>query len=54
MTLRDWFAGQAIPTLAQLVADGRIVTELDGMTYAKLVANQAYTIADALLEERNK
>lgn len=45
MTLRDWFAGQA---LAGLMAAEWYITEPEG------AAEQAYKHADALLAEREK
>jgi hypothetical protein len=44
MSLRDWFAGQA---LVSLPVRGGIVTPID-------VAADAYRIADAMLVERNR
>lgn len=44
MTLRDWFAGQA---LAGLLASDRIGQMVDN-------AKDAYTIADAMLAERKR
>ncbi len=47
MSLRDWFAGQAM----------RAMLNRDAAMYAHLwpaMANNAYKIADAMLEERNK
>jgi hypothetical protein len=49
MTLRDWFAGQALSAL--------IGSEKPGSGYFKLpseVANAAYDMADAMLAERKK
>ena len=44
MSLRDWFAGQA---LAGLIAQSSQATS------AALVANEAYTVADAMLSARS-
>ena len=53
MTLRDHFAGQAIPGLVSLGSDlENTLEELD--TQADVVASQAYAIADAMLKERSK
>ena len=46
MTLRDWFAGQAIASLA-----GRMFRE---EVYESDIARWAYTVADAMLAEREK
>ena len=47
MTLRDWFAGQALPSL--IVA----ALELDHIKWDGTVKH-AYIIADAMLAERDK
>ena len=47
MSLRDWFAGQAV--------SGMLASEVDDSTYnPDAAAERAYEIADALLEEREK
>jgi hypothetical protein len=43
MTLRDWFAGQAIATVA---------TNVTG--YPEVSAKYAYQVADAMMKEREK
>ena len=51
MTLRDWFAGQA------LVSTMRIVTGMEsepGEGMAQTFARRAYEMADAMLAEREK
>jgi hypothetical protein len=51
MTLRDWFAGQALA--GELAAQ----TEQSGQwteTYFPKLAEQMYQIADAMLKERSK
>ena len=45
MSLRDWFAGQA---LAGLVADSSLYST------TKTEAQEAYELADAMLQERKK
>ncbi len=45
MSLRDWFAGQALASLSKLLPD--VWNEHD-------VGKISYVIADALLKERNK
>ena len=64
MTLRDWFAGQALSTAAQdtggTVASaakelGIPIGEYDGKKHwPKLVAKSSYAFADAMLTEREK
>jgi hypothetical protein len=49
MTLRDYFAGQALMSLPHLCAHD---TLLDGMTFEQHVARNAYKLADAMLAER--
>ena len=53
MSLRDWFAGMALPGLTKLVEGGR-----DGSKKLLInryeIASFAYLIADAMLEERKK
>jgi hypothetical protein len=51
MTLRDWFAGQALMSLPHLCAHD---TLMDGETFEEHVAANAYKLADAMLSERNK
>ena len=59
MTLRDWFAGQVI---AGLISHERAkskggLTELakeNGITIPDLQAKIAYSIAEAMINERNK
>lgn len=57
MTLRDWFAGQA---MAGMVSSKDIISACikaayhDGVDPTDIVAADAYTYADAMLAERNK
>lgn len=45
LTLRDWFAGQALT--------GLIASEFDGVSYANIKAvTRAYVLADLMLEVR--
>lgn len=47
MSLRDWFAGQALA--------GMMASEVDGSTYNEdPAAERAYRFADAMLAEREK
>jgi hypothetical protein len=48
MTLRDWFAGQAMVAIAS--SDLREPGKYDGAIFAR----NAYEIADAMLKERKK
>jgi hypothetical protein len=59
MTLRDWFAGQAMsnPELVDGCASNRLLDEWFGkgscnIDSAKVAAKQAYRYADAMLEAR--
>lgn len=51
MSLRDWFAGQAIPALISSVGIAK-VAEQRGVTVSELVARAAYQYADAMLKAR--
>ena len=51
MTLRDWFAGQALVGL--LASEGSLQSERHGVTVDGL-ANHCYRFADAMLAERRK
>ena len=50
MSLRDWFAGQALAGLPHLCAHD---TLLDGLTFEQHVARNAYLLADAMLAARS-
>jgi hypothetical protein len=47
MALRDWFAGQALPTVAAYDSNPDVFE-------AEWIASRAYSIADAMLAERDK
>lgn len=49
MTLRDWFAGQALNVIGGMYASGEI--EVSDNHH---VANMAYSLADAMLAERER
>lgn len=55
MTLRDWFAGQALDAV---VANNTMLNELDRTAPAAVmsakVARMSYALADAMLAERSK
>ena len=52
MTIRDWFAGQAVPPVAQVVIEaGR---GPDPEADAERIAIMCFMVADALLSEREK
>lgn len=48
MTLRDWFAGEALPVVAMPNSFGEKCTD------PRQLAALAYKLADAMLEERQK
>ena len=50
MSLRDWFAGQA---LSGILAGQKLKAE-DGLVLEKHWAQDAYSYADAMLEERKE
>jgi hypothetical protein len=51
MTLRDWFAGQAMPALLETCGYD---TREKGENYADYIARKSYEIADAMMAERAK
>lgn len=51
MSLRDYFAGQALPGL---VTCEPVADEADSDAPARQVAKDAYRIADAMLAERDR
>ena len=53
MTLRDWFAGQALIGGACLSARALKVMKAGGQLTAKDVAEVAYEVADAMIAARN-
>lgn len=50
MTLRDWFAGQAMSALAE--GAGNALVEGRAHDVIRLIAGLSYRIADAMVEER--
>lgn len=52
MTLRDWFAGQAMSALAEGV--GSALVEGRAQDVIKLVAGLSYRIADEMVKERSR
>ena len=53
MSLRDWFAGQALAGLYSSSAKV-MQPEMDGIKGIQFVASVAYQIADAMLAERER
>lgn len=51
ISLRDWFAGQALPVLLQQTP---ITFHQDRNTWEIRATYMAYEVADAMLKERNK
>lgn len=55
MTLRDWFAGQAIGAVIRQCAGDAAFGYPEGVTsMEQLFASKAYAVADAMLTERAK
>lgn len=52
MTLRDWFAGQALPSIIAACAGDTNARRAPSLE--EYFAERAYTVADALLAEREK
>ncbi len=53
MTLRDWFAGQALPAIIAATSAGQ--HHLQGVgTVTDMLAQEAYRLANAMLAEREK
>jgi hypothetical protein len=50
MSLRDWFAGQALGAIVETCAGDN----LHGLTRAQLFALRAYQLADAMLSARQQ
>lgn len=54
MTLRDYFAGQAILNLSSSSTGLVGTAQRNGTTVAKVIAQYGYEIADAMIAERVK
>lgn len=56
MTLRDWFAGQALGSVLIVTAQGlnRPEPKFAGEKVSAVLAREAYAIADAMMAEREK
>ena len=52
MTLRDWFAGQALVALSADIPAATKVARQDGRSPSSTLALAAYELADAMLEAR--
>lgn len=51
MTLRDYFAAQALPSIIiKCVSDEQTV----GETFEQMLARKSYSVADEMLKERSK
>lgn len=51
MSLRDYFAGRAIPSVIRMCVTDQLE---NGETVEELFARKAYQVADAMLAERSK
>lgn len=54
MTLRDWFAGQALPAIIRSMAAGDYQAPPAGMGSAEMATRDAYRTADAMLAAREQ
>lgn len=52
MTLRDWFAGQALVGVFLIVDRSRLSMPIDDLP--RITAEEAYAVADAMLSERER
>lgn len=53
MTLRDWFAGQAIGAVISQFTDGFVANPASRHNAAEYFGKAAYEVADAMLEARD-
>ena len=54
MTLRDWFAGQALGAIITATSNGRHYPAREGQSLIEGMAQDAYELADTMLAERAK
>lgn len=54
LTLRDWFAGQALNTLCSLANESDYEDLPNAKAKAERLARSAYNIADAMLADRTR
>ena len=54
MSLRDWFAGQALNGIVQDCMFERLIPDGGGKTETDLAAERAYKMADAMLKARSQ
>jgi hypothetical protein len=55
MSLRDWFAGQALPAVIAATSAGQHQPHVEpGQTQEQAMAVDAYALADAMLAARQK
>lgn len=54
MTLRDWFAGQALGAIITATSNGQYHPAREGQSLIEGMAQDAYELADAMLAERAK
>jgi len=54
MTLRDWFAGQALAGLSFSIGDQLLLDLANGTRGGKFIITAAYVLADAMIEQRGK
>lgn len=54
MTLRDWFAGQALVAIVTATSNGQHYPAREGQSLIEGMAQDAYELADAMLAARKE
>ena len=54
MTLRDWFAGQALNAIVTATSNGQHHPARDGRSLVEGMTHDAYELADAMLSARKE
>lgn len=54
MSLREWFAGQALPAIIAATSAGQHMPQREGMSIVESIVADAYAMADAMMKHREK